>query len=202
MKTIILDSATKILYCAIVVNSEVVYEKYITGQNDHAKNIVSVINTGLQELAIDPKSIDSFVCGIGPGSYTGVRMAVTVGKMFALFTNCKLYKISTLELMASGSSNSTLASIDARRGFSYAAIYDLGKTVMPDSYIERSTIKADLYEKEVTEVDFIVDANKVIANAILVENPYLLVPNYIRDTEAERNLVKWLEEWQKRTSMM
>ena len=80
MYTLIIDSATKVLYHALVKDDKVVKEIYTKGQNDHAKNIVSLIEKMLKEENITVDNLDKIVCGIGPGSYTGVRMAVTVTK--------------------------------------------------------------------------------------------------------------------------
>ena len=81
MYTLILDSATKVLYHALVKDNTVVEEAYTKGQNDHAKNIVYIVEQFLKRQNITIDSIDKVICGIGPGSYTGVRMACTVAKM-------------------------------------------------------------------------------------------------------------------------
>ena len=47
MYNLILDSSTKILYVCLVKDNEVIYEKYIEGRNDHAKNIVFTVDEAL-----------------------------------------------------------------------------------------------------------------------------------------------------------
>ena len=101
MYNLILDSSTKILYVALVDDNNVLFEKYIEGKNDHAKNIVKAVDDALKSANIEAKNLDKVIVGYGPGSYTGVRMAVTVAKMLAIFAGVKLYTISTLRLMAS-----------------------------------------------------------------------------------------------------
>ena len=85
MYSLILDSATKILYVALIKDNETLYESYIEGKNDHAKNIVAKVDEALKKSNITVNELNEVIVGIGPGSYTGVRMAVTVAKMLAVF---------------------------------------------------------------------------------------------------------------------
>ena len=194
MYNLILDSSTKVLYVAVTNDTEVLYEKYIEGKNDHAKNIVFTVDEALKKASIDSFKLDRVIVGYGPGSYTGVRMAVTVAKMMAVFAKVKLYTVSSLILMASGVKGVVKASIDARRGNAFTGVFDIlnDKVLLEEGMYPYS--KLDEFEgKKVTEDSYKVDPFYVIKKAQLVDEPHLLVPNYLRDTEAERNL-KWLED--------
>lgn len=192
MYNLILDSSTKILYVALVDDNNVLFEKYIEGKNDHAKNIVKAVDDALKANNIEAKNLDKVIVGYGPGSYTGVRMAVTVAKMLAIFAGVKLYTISTLRLMASGKKGVVKALIDARRGNAFATVFDMdnGKYVLNEGLYSYEELEG--YDNLVDDSNFKVDPFYVLNNSSLVDEPHLLVPNYLRDTEAERNL-KWLE---------
>lgn len=190
MYTLILDSATKILYISLIKDNKVLFEKYLEGFNDHAKNIVYLVDEALKENKISVDDLGKIVVGIGPGSYTGVRMAVTVAKMLSSFKEIPLYEISTLKLMASGKKGIILSMIDARRNSSFAAIIDTKKDkyVLTEGLYENDKLLDMDYEEVSKEDCFIVDPIYVINNSTVVENVDLLTPNYLRDTEAERNL--------------
>ena len=189
MISLLLDSSTKVLYVAIVKDEEVLFEKYIEGKNNHAKNIVACINDGLNELNLKVDDLGKIVIGNGPGSYTGVRMAVTVGKMMAVFKDIPLYTISTLKLISSGYKGKVLALIDARRGnaFSFVYDYDKNEAILEEGLYSYETLKEYEVDYTVNE-EYKVDPIYCVNNSILVNEPHLLVPNYLRDTEAERNL--------------
>ena len=144
----------------------------------------------LEITKTDPKKIDKVIVTIGPGSYTGVRMAVSVAKMMSVFAKIKLYSISTLELMSSGYSGKVLASIDARRGNAFAAIIDVDTAnyVLEEGLHEYVKLDEENVDFKVNETNYKVNAIYCINNSKEVEEPHLLVPNYLRDTEAERNL--------------
>ena len=190
MISLILDSATKRLYSCLIKDNKVLFEKYIEGKNDHAKYIVSVVEEALKENKLKVDDLDELIVGIGPGSYTGVRMAVTVMKMFSTFKDIKLYKISTLKLMSSSYKGAVLSYIDARHGNVFASIYDTAKNkyLKEEGIYALDELKNLDYEVEFNEDTYVVDQAYVLKNKELVENPDLLVPNYLRDTEAERNL--------------
>ena len=190
MYSLIIDSATKILYIALVNDEKILYENYINGKNDHAKNIVSKIDEALKLNNITTDNLDEVIVGVGPGSYTGVRMAVTVAKMLATFKNIKLYKISTLKLMASGYKCKVLALIDARRNNSFATIIDIENNnyILNEGMYDNDSLLSNEFDYKVTDESYLVDPLYVLENKEFVENYHLLVPNYLRDTEAERNL--------------
>lgn len=189
MYTLIVDSSTKVLYEALLKNDEVICERYVDGQNDHAKNIVKIVEDMYCAAGITARDVTKVVCGIGPGSYTGVRMAVTLAKMMGVFMKCDVYKISTLQLMASGTKGKALCAIDARRGNSFSARFVDGEYT--DSEAVRNTndyISEYADHKVLTEKEFTVDPVKVISLAKLHKNAHSLEPNYLQETEAERNL--------------
>lgn len=187
MYTLIIDSATKVLYHALVKDDKVVKEIYTKGQNDHAKNIVSLIEKMLKEENITVDNLDKIVCGIGPGSYTGVRMAVTVAKMLSSFKRIPLYEISTLKLISSGGAGKVLAMIDARRGNAFSAIYQDSNLVLSEAMRAKEEVMKESYDAIVDESNYKVDPIKAIAYSVRHENPHSLNPNYLRETEAERN---------------
>lgn len=190
MYSLILDSSTKILYVCLVNDGKVVYEKYAEGNKDHAKNIVYLVDCALKENNIESKDLTEIVCGYGPGSYTGVRMAVSVCKMLSVFMNKPLYTISSLKLMASGTKGKVLSIIDARRGNVFGCILDTNTDtyIIEESHTLLDDLKKNQYDYIVTDDGYKVDPLYVLAHKEKVLEPHLLVPNYLRETEAERNL--------------
>ena len=92
--------------------------------------------------------------------------------------------------MASAKKGLVLSSIDARRGNCFGMIIDNNKNeyVINEALISYEDLKNNKYDIEVNEDNYIVDPIYVLNNKKIVEEPHLLVPNYLRDTEAERNI--------------
>ncbi|MDE7384662.1 MAG: tRNA (adenosine(37)-N6)-threonylcarbamoyltransferase complex dimerization subunit type 1 TsaB [Anaeroplasmataceae bacterium] len=191
MKTLIIDSATNVLYTALCFDEKVIYESYVPGKHDHASVILVEVEKACSKGNIDLIEIDRVIVGVGPGSYTGVRMGVAVGKMIAtLESKIKLYEISTLKLMVSGIEGSVLASIDARRGNCFGCILDTTTNtyIVSEALVEKTSLEQNKFDVSVNENEYKVNPLKVIKWAKEVAEPRTLVPNYLRETEAERNL--------------
>lgn len=191
MKTLILDSATNILYTALVIDDHIVYESYVKGKTGHATSIMTEVEKAINTAGIELLDLNRVIVGNGPGSYTGVRMAVTVGKMITtLESKIQLYIVSTLVLMGSAFSGRIMCSIDARRGNCFGCIYDFdsSKFIVEEQLIERNVLLENDYDNSVDENDYKVNPLVVIKLANAVEEPRCLVPNYLRDTEAERDI--------------
>ena len=191
MNSLIIDTSTKFLYIALVKEEAVLSEKIFEGSKNHAGNSVYQINEMLNEHNLKASDIDNVYCGYGPGSYTGVRISVTIAKMLASFQNTKLYKVSSLFLAGSGYDNKNVAVMfDARRGNSFCACF--GETLICDKLRSNEEFLQSINNLEdvivVNEANFKVNPLKVIANSELVTEVESFVPNYLRIVEAEYNL--------------
>jgi tRNA threonylcarbamoyladenosine biosynthesis protein TsaB len=86
---LLIDSSTNYLYLSLVNNEEI--KSFVrSGKNDHSETLVDFLNKFLNENNITIDDIDEVYVGRGPGSYTGLRIAGTVGKVLAHIKNKKL----------------------------------------------------------------------------------------------------------------
>ena len=191
MYSLVIDTSTKFLYLALVNNDKVVSEKVFEGSKNHAGNSVYQLELMLKENNISVDDLKSIYCGKGPGSYTGLRISVTIAKMLASFKNIKLYSVSSLYLAGSGYDNKNVAVLfDARRGNSFCACF--GELEISDKlrdtkeFLNKLEGLNDL--KIVYEDDFKVNPLKVICNSEEVLSVHDFIPEYLRITEAEYNL--------------
>ncbi len=182
MKKLIIDTATKNLYLALVIDDKV-HEVIMKNEKEHSKNILIAIDNLLVQNNVDIQELNSIYVGIGPGSYTGVRIGVSVAKMFAWTLSIPLYEISSLFIMCSKYKDGA-AMIDARRGNVFCGAYGINQTE------EMMRVKDDFIKNDfliVDEDNYSPDYKRIIENAKEV-NPHTCCPNYLRETEAERNI--------------
>ena len=191
MLNLILDTSTKYLYIGLVQDETILEEKIFEGSKNHAGNSVYQIDLLLKEHNLSISDINNVYCGYGPGSYTGVRISVTIAKMLASFAKINLYGVSSLYLAGSGYDNKNVAVMfDARRGNSFSACF--GENVIFDKLRSNEEFLNVVNSFEdlmvVNESNFKVNPIKVMANAFKVDDVEAFVPNYLRITEAEYNL--------------
>ena len=160
-----------------------------------SSSIMGVIDEAFQTSGIKPKDIDKIFAVNGPGSFTGIRVGLTVAKTMAWSLKIPVVPISSLELIASGTpSDNNIALIDARRGYVYAGGYDkeLNNT-FEDKHILLENIKEGTfisYDDIENAVKPNIDVLKVIHKHEKDKgiNPHKLNPKYLKLTEAEEKL--------------
>ncbi|MFC5405050.1 tRNA (adenosine(37)-N6)-threonylcarbamoyltransferase complex dimerization subunit type 1 TsaB [Cohnella soli] len=96
------DTSTAAFTAAIVKNGEQVDSTISFAERNHSVRIVSELKDLLARNGITPEELDGIAVGTGPGSYTGVRIAVTAAKTLAWAWNKPLVGVSSLESLALG----------------------------------------------------------------------------------------------------
>lgn len=96
------DTSTASLAAAIVRDGAVLGSVQSFAERNHSVRIVPEIRRLLDECGVNPQALDAIAVGQGPGSYTGVRIAVSVGKTLAWAWGKTLLGVSSLEALALG----------------------------------------------------------------------------------------------------
>ena len=187
-----IDSATNYLYLA-VIDGDKAYSFSREGRNDHSETLTNYLETFLDKHSIKVEDIKEVYVGRGPGSYTGLRIAGTVGKVYAFIKELPLYSFSSLDLIfAKVADNDGLykAMIKAKKNHSYLKAYKVenGKITVQqeDMFLcDDELVKFDEYEKINVDEDFFNDDGKLALNIIKYnlykeENTFTYVPNYLR----------------------
>jgi len=194
MKKLVIDSATNCLYIGLI-NEDKFDEKIRIGNNDNASYIIVLINELLKKNNLNIKNIKEIIVGIGPGSYTGIKAAVTVSKILAYSLKINLKAISSLNLLTSGYKDKHYALIDARGNYFFSGCFLNGKIEGEEKYLKKDDIK-DLQNLIIINSNTMkIDLKVVDENSFIIENIQDLVPNYLRKTAAEDNYDKKNDNW-------
>ena len=178
---------------SIIKNREILYINKDSSNIDTSSKIMPVIDDALKKTNLTINNIDKIFVVNGPGSFTGIRVGVTIAKTISYCLNIPLIKLSELELLATTPSNTyNVPIIDARRGYVYGAIYDKDLNIY---YEETHILFEELKTKLPNNYNIVdnydnIDLIKLISkheNDIPV-NPHELKPNYLKNTEAEEKL--------------
>jgi len=100
MKILGLDTSAYANTIGIVEESHILADFSFEARNDTLEKIVTHIDIVLRESDLELEDIDGFGVGLGPGSWTGTRVGVTVAKTLAFSTGKPICGISTLEVLA------------------------------------------------------------------------------------------------------
>src|SRR5438309_6062986 len=142
MNVLAIDTSNYSLGIALV-NQEQVIGEYITNmKKNHSIRVMPAIEKLMQDCEMKPTDLEKIVVAKGPGSYTGVRIGVTIAKTLAWTLNIPLVGISSLEALAANGRyfNGLLSPLfDARRGQIYTGLYHFKEnnlqTVLEDTNV-------------------------------------------------------------------
>jgi len=126
MKVLAIDTSNYVLGVAIVDQEKVIGEVITNLPKNHSVRVMPTIEQLMKECGIKPKELDRIVVAMGPGSYTGVRIGVTIAKTLAWSLQIPLVGVSSLEVLAANGRhfNGSISPIfDARRGQVYTGLY-------------------------------------------------------------------------------
>ncbi|HEY4389743.1 MAG TPA: tRNA (adenosine(37)-N6)-threonylcarbamoyltransferase complex dimerization subunit type 1 TsaB [Paenibacillus sp.] len=96
------DTSTSSLAVAVMANGKLLAEQNILAERNHSAYLVTAIEKALELASLTKQELDGIVVGVGPGSYTGIRIAVTTAKTLAWALNIPVFGISSLEATALG----------------------------------------------------------------------------------------------------
>lgn len=208
MISLLLDTSNQALSVAVNRNSKMAAEINTNYKKTHSETLVDNIQKVLSIADIKKSEIDRIIVARGPGSYTGVRIGITVAKMLAKQLNVPVYSVSSLFVLAVSNhvTGNTVPLIDARRAHVYGALYNIEEDdyteVIAPSYVEFKALSADIdeavyllnsQEKITIDIDEYTHVTPRISEveryekALKLEDADQLVPDYLRISEAERN---------------
>ncbi|MEH7524314.1 tRNA (adenosine(37)-N6)-threonylcarbamoyltransferase complex dimerization subunit type 1 TsaB [Bacillus sp. JJ1503] len=156
MKVLSIDTSNYTLGVAILDGDQVKGE-YITNlKKNHSIRVMPAIEALLHDCDIKPADLSKIVVAKGPGSYTGVRIGVTIAKTLAWTLNIPLVGISSLEVSAASAGRYFEGAIsplfDARRGQIYTGLYQFVDgnihTLQKDQLLLSTEWAAKLKEQE------------------------------------------------------
>lgn len=155
MKVLAIDTSNDVLGVALADETKVIGEYVTNLKKNHSIRVMPAIEKIMADCDMKPADLDKIVVAKGPGSYTGVRIGVTIAKTMAWSLGIPLSGVSSLAVLAAvGRHFSGYVSpfFDARRGLVYTGLYQCrGQAVadvMPDV-----NIPAEAWARQLAELD-------------------------------------------------
>lgn len=192
MLTLCIDTAYKYLTCALISDEKILTSVSLPCFKRQSEELFVVLEQIFSEANIERKDIDSICISEGPGSYTGVRTAMSLAKTIGEVLPVDVYTISTLRLYAAGNP-STMVIMNARANRAYVGVFNNNEIILEDHISEISEINPMSYKvigdgSLVNQIDDFGD----IPLAFLKTKPVwkkvdriaYLVPKYLKESES------------------
>jgi tRNA threonylcarbamoyladenosine biosynthesis protein TsaB len=206
MKILYLDTSSSFLCAAILEDDKVLEQNKDQLGNNLSSHTLPRVEEMLKVNNVKVDDIGKIICVNGPGSFTGIRIGLTIAKTMAWSKKIPIIAISSLEAMAlssDGDYNYIVPAIDARRNFVYSTIYDTQNKnfIMEEKHISLDTLQVVLsnlvgsisfVSNDKLDVDYDVQPydpkiEKIVKEFMNKEpvNPHSIDANYLKLTEAE-----------------
>ena len=156
-----IDTCTKYMCVGLSKGDKLIYKKQYDAFKRQSEVAALEIDTCLKASGVSPSELTKIVVTNGPGSYTGIRIGLTLAKVMSKVLGIKLVCLSSLQVMCGLNDYSAL--IDARGNRVYYGKYSEGKAIVSDcvKYINDLDLEEEyigdtkVINKEEKEIDVI-----------------------------------------------
>lgn len=204
MTSLFIDTSTKFITLSIIKDNKQCYFFHEKVFEELSVKILPLISDALKQCNLKAHDINKIYIVTGPGSFTGIRIGLTIFKVIAWTLKIDIVPISSLELIASTKTDTDyiVPCIDARRGNCYIAIYNENlDMIVSDRFTSFQSFIDDIpLDKtfQIVTYDDIDNVNKIVPQIDIIKvinkhkndlpiNPHMINPNYLKKTEAEEN---------------
>lgn len=205
MRVLYIDTSSSFLYSGISEDDKLLCEvKKEFGHNLSEEALPEIVSM-FTNNNLSAKDIDKIIVVNGPGSFTGIRIGITIAKVYAWSLNIPITTITSLEAMMLSSKENKVRvpMIDARRRFVFSAIYDENNNqILKPQHIKIDDLNKELEKLEnysiITNDELEEYENKEPYNPDIMKiikhykdkeniNPHAVNPDYLKLTEAEES---------------
>ena len=145
MITILLDSSNTNLSVGIARDNLLLESVSYEAWQRQSEYMVPELNKLLEKYNVSKNDIGEVIVAMGPGSYTGVRIAITIAKTIAVALDAKLYAVSSLRVLKDGLKPS-ICVINARSGRSYFGVFEGNNILVADRILKNDEVLAYINE--------------------------------------------------------
>ena len=217
MKVLAFDTSSKALSVALLEEENRLAELTLTIKKNHSTTLMPTIEFLMASIDWKPTDLDRIVVAEGPGSYTGLRIAVATAKTLAQTLKIDLVGVSSLlALVPEEIEGLAIPVMDARRNHVYAGFYQEDQLVYPEGHLSFEAVlervkgaekvtflgEVEAFREQIQEalpsaqmVETLPDAVRIGRLGLTKEavSVHGFVPNYLKRVEAEEN---WLKDHQ------
>lgn len=169
MNTLIIDCSSGM--SVYVLKGEEIYSKIDKNQKKHTDELLYVVDELLTQASLKINQIENLCVCIGPGSFTGIRVAISIVKGLAVESNAKVFTLTNFDIFQNDSQEKSVYILDGFSKFVYARTFDGENTF-----------------DECIDVGLLVDKLKMDNYKIYVENEK--VQNLLKNSEIISNIAQ------------
>jgi len=198
MISLVMDTSNSYLAVGLYQDNVCLEAFQEKGSRRQSEKAIPTLKEVLDRHHIALKDVNEMIITSGPGSYTGVRVAMTIAKTLAAVSDVRIKSVSSLASYAG--MNQALSVIDARGHKVFVGVYENGLPLIKEQVVtleDFAHLRAEYEDFELVgevgclgldekECDLCANIYALGQMADPIKNVDLLVPTYIKDVEAKK----------------
>jgi len=184
MNTLFISTYSNLLTIGLLLNGKILDIKENISEKSHSTHLIPLLETILNDNKLDIKDINEIIVVNGPGSFTGVRLGITVAKTLSYTLNIPIKTITSIEALGI-SCDEKIITVDDNKG-KYVGGFENNNLKGEIEYL--SSNEFNIKYKDYSPKDIKLDLEKIYdyvkGNESL--NPHEVKPIYIKTIEVEK----------------
>lgn len=194
MISMFIDTSLSDVSIALIKDGKLLSKINNSIPGEHSIYVTKYLDDILNENGLSSRDVDEIIVVNGPGSFTGIRIGVTIAKMFAYLQNIRIVSITSLLARVIGyNSKYLLSRIDAKHDNYYLGLYDEEYNVITEKFTNVSEMEEiiDKYSPLILDPSSEYNIEKIIeyTKKLPSENVHAVNPIYLKLPEAMEK--KW-----------
>jgi len=145
MRLAAIDTSTALGSVALFEDGEIVAEDTRRVSNAHGESLLPMVSALFERVGWTARDVGRWGVGVGPGSFTGIRIAVATAKGIALATGAELVGVTSLDALAFGLNGERVASlVGAGKGEVFVQMHARGARVLGPLHVRAEDVGARL----------------------------------------------------------
>lgn len=185
MHTLLIDTHSNNIIIVLYENNQVKIKKILEANQNHSISTMPVIIEVLKEANLDIHDINLIISCIGPGSFTGIRIGVTISKTLAYTLNIPIKVITSLEMKAVSFKHEEVVIVEREKNGVYLGNFSQDNKLIGNyTYVSNKEYKQ--LENHIEDVN--IDYTSIYEYVKTKEsiNPHAVKPLYVKLIEVQK----------------
>lgn len=186
MYSLYIDTHDKSVLIILFKEGKILMKEEVVSSNKHSEITLPLIASILEKNNVEINDINDLIVVNGPGSFTGVRIAVTIAKTIAYCLNIPIRVVDALTVLAiNDDRDKKIVSLEDRNG-AFVGVFDKNNNKIEDFIYMNKTSYLEYKTNNLVLVDFYIDYEKIytFVKKFKPINPHEVRPLYVKGISA------------------
>lgn len=185
MYTLFIDTHSDKIIIVFYKENKVIYKKEGETKQNHSVTVMPILVEALKATNLELQDLNEIIVVHGPGSFTGVRVGVTIAKTLSYTLNIPIKVMSSLLVKAVSFSHENITILEKEKNGYYIGSFDKNNQLINKyQYMHKNNYQT--IENSIEEVDLNYENIILFAKSLDYVNPHSVKPLYVKQIEVQK----------------